>query len=135
MPLHRDIHWIGKQWAVTGHGIQLIDQKVKGFFDIEAARLWDETLIEIMRAREWLNVTDFEKGLDIARKRFPARVVTQLPAHEPVAPAEPVASKAVQVAQPAPSPEPEMAASSDRLDMRFPGSAKFIRPWRVRTEK
>ena len=30
MALHRDIHWIGRQWAVTGHGMQLIDQKLKG---------------------------------------------------------------------------------------------------------
>ena len=39
MPLHRDIHWIGRQWAVTGLGMQLIDQKLKGFFDIEVSQL------------------------------------------------------------------------------------------------
>ena len=37
MALHRDIHWIGRQWAVTGHGMQLIDQKLQGFFDIAIA--------------------------------------------------------------------------------------------------
>src|SRR6266851_1006132 len=71
MALHRDIHWIGRQWAVTGYGMQLIDQKLKGFFDIEAARLWEDGLIEAMHAKEWLNKADFDKGLTIARARYP----------------------------------------------------------------
>ena len=71
MALHRDIHWIGRQWAVTGHGMQLIDQKLQGFFDIEIIRLWDESLIETMHAKEWLNAADFDKGLAVARARFP----------------------------------------------------------------
>jgi hypothetical protein len=71
MALHRDIHWIGRQWAVTGFGMQLIDQKLKGFFDIEAARLWEDGLIEAMHAKEWLNRADFDKGLTIARTRYP----------------------------------------------------------------
>jgi hypothetical protein len=71
MALHRDIHWIGRQWAVTGYGMQLIDQKLKGFFDIEAIRLWDDGLIEAMHAKEWLNKADFDKGLTIARARYP----------------------------------------------------------------
>jgi hypothetical protein len=70
MALHRDIHWIGRQWAVTGYGMQLIDQKLKGFFDIEAVRLWDDDLIEAMHAKEWLNKADFDKGLTIARARY-----------------------------------------------------------------
>jgi hypothetical protein len=71
MALHRDIHWIGRQWAVTGYGMQLIDQKLKGFFDIEAIRLWEDGLIEAMHAKEWLNRADFDKGLSIARTRYP----------------------------------------------------------------
>jgi hypothetical protein len=101
MPLHRDIHWIGRQWAVTGHGMQLIDQKLKGFFDVEAARLWEEALIENMRAKEWLNVADFEKGLEVARKRFPADGVTSPPA-EAATPAQPVGLAAVPVARSVP---------------------------------
>jgi hypothetical protein len=27
MALHRDIYWVGRQWAVTGAGIQAVDQK------------------------------------------------------------------------------------------------------------
>src|SRR5881275_2920894 len=98
MPLHRDIHWIGRQWAVTGHGMQLIDQKLQGFFDIEAARLWDEILIESVRAKEWLNRADFDKGLALARARYPQapgaetspRQTASLPAIEPVKPLPPV---------------------------------------------
>ena len=73
MVLHRDIYWVGRQWAVTGHGLQACDQKQKGKFDIEAARLWDDGLVETMHAKEWLNAADFDKGLEIARKRYPAQ--------------------------------------------------------------
>ncbi|MBR1156664.1 hypothetical protein [Bradyrhizobium sp. JYMT SZCCT0428] len=100
MPLHRDIHWIGRQWAVTGLGMQLIDQKLKGFFDIEIPQLWDEALIETMRAKEWLNVADFDKGLEVARKRFPPGGVTQPPTA--ATPGQPVALAAVPEAQPVP---------------------------------
>src|ERR1700730_7248727 len=82
MPLHRDIHWIGRQWAVTGHGMQLIDQKLQGFFDVEVSRLWDDVLIEALYAKEWLNIADFDKGLAIARARYPQ------PASTVAAPAE-----------------------------------------------
>ncbi len=73
MVLHRDIYWVGRQWAVTGHGLQACDQKQKGKFDIEAARLWDDGLVETMHAKEWLNAADFDKGLEIARKRYPGQ--------------------------------------------------------------
>jgi hypothetical protein len=99
MALHRDIHWIGRQWAVTGHGMQLIDQKLQGFFDIEINRLWDESLVETMHAKEWLNVADFDKGLAVARVRFPQSMLpvtpspeaVPAPAVEPIVPLPPVA--------------------------------------------
>ena len=99
MALHRDIHWIGRQWAVTGHGMQLIDQKLQGFFDIEVIRLWDESLIASMHAKEWLNAADFDKGLAVARARFPQSTLpvtprpeaVPAPAIKPVAPLPPVA--------------------------------------------
>jgi hypothetical protein len=118
MALHRDIHWIGRQWAVTGHGMQLIDQKLKGFFDIEASHLWEDALIESMRAKEWLNVVDFDKGLSVARARFPQRGATY-PAEKPIAPAPSVAPlprSPQQVAKPeAPRSEPAKPARLDPI--------------------
>src|SRR4051794_2598081 len=101
MPLHRDIHWIGRQWAVTGHGMQLIDQKLKGFFDIEASQLWEDALIETMRAKQWLNAADFDKGIEVARKRFPKDGAAPSPPAETIAPA-PVLQAAPAIAPMAP---------------------------------
>jgi hypothetical protein len=71
MALHRDIYWVGRQWAVTGFGVQAVDQRLKGAFDIERARLWEDNLEQRMRALPWLKADDFDKALDIARARFP----------------------------------------------------------------
>ena len=150
MPLHRDIHWIGRQWAVTGLGMQLIDQKLKGFFDIEASRLWEEALIETTRAKEWLNVADFDKGLEVARNRFPPGGVTPSPPAEKVVPAPPIAPSRPPVApqvmpiapaalRPLPAvATPELAAARPappEFHIMFSGNAKFVRPWRVRMKK
>src|SRR3954462_4717738 len=94
MALHRDIFWIGRQWAVTGHGMQLIDQRLEGAFDIEVGRLWDDDRIENLRAKAWLKAEDFEKGLTVARGRHsqpwgpvpPLPISAQVPAPEPIAP-------------------------------------------------
>jgi hypothetical protein len=71
MALHRDIYWVGKQWAVTGYGMQAVDQKQKSKFDIEVSRLWDDDLSENLRAQPWFNADDFGKGLSLARARYP----------------------------------------------------------------
>ena len=159
MPLHRDIHWIGRQWAVTGHGMQLIDQKQKGFFDIEAARLWDEAVMTRMRAQDWVNVADFDKGMEVARKRYkePPRAVPQPPAMispappvapiaslvaaPPIVPFAPFAEVPAHIATPAETPLPQAETiapdepAAGKFQMRFLGIAKFIRPWRVRMKK
>ena len=70
MALHRDIYWVGRQWAVTGYGMQAVDQKLKGNFDIEFSRLWEDGLVESVRAEAWLNAEDFGKALAVARERF-----------------------------------------------------------------
>lgn len=115
MALHRDIHWIGRQWAVTGYGMQLIDQKLKGFFDIEAARLWEDGLIDAMHAKEWLNRADFDKGLTIARTRYsPAQGNVTQPLQATVLPAPtngriapmPQAAKSEPPKSEPPKPEP-----------------------------
>lgn len=151
MALHRDIHWIGRQWAVTGHGMQLIDQKRKGLYDIEVSRLWDEDLVERVRASGWLNTADFDKGLTLARKRYPlppgaAAPRPRTPKASPVEPVvpPPVAKPRGSRRKPSPPAEPPqapVAAAEKPLDppkpslpgfqMRFGGRARFIRPWRV----
>jgi len=117
MALHRDIYWVGKQWAVTGYGVQACDQKQKSKFDIEAGKVWDDDVLESLRAHKWLNVEDLEQALGIARERFP----------EPprkVAPAPAVALQALAVAKADPEPP--------KFNLLFSGAAKFVRPWRVR---
>jgi hypothetical protein len=153
MALHRDIFWIGRQWAVTGHGMQLIDQRLMGAFDIEVARLWDDDLIESVRAKEWLNATDFDKGLAVARTRHPQSsstsvVAPPVPAIEPIAPPPPPKLErpaTVELPQPLPAPpqavsplaqpiEPPKQQSPD-LKMKIDGGATFARPWRVWMKK
>ncbi|SDD70685.1 hypothetical protein SAMN05216337_101480 [Bradyrhizobium brasilense] len=78
MPLHRDIHWLGRQWAVTGHGLQLINQKQMGYYDIEAARLWDARVTEV-QSKAWIDRPDFDKALEIARGKFAQLAPADLP--------------------------------------------------------
>ena len=88
MALHRDIYWVGRQWAVTGYGIQACDQKQKGQFDIEASRLWEDGVQESVRALKWLNAEDFDKAVSVARKYYPEPPRKAPPAAKPVSPAK-----------------------------------------------
>src|ERR1700749_226089 len=99
MALDRDIYWVGRQWAVTGFGIQAIDQRLKGGFDIEVSRLWDDIAVERPRALAWLNAADFDKAIEIARARYP----------EPPRKTLPLVESVLKMIQPA-APEPEKAA-------------------------
>ena len=60
MALHRDIYWVGRQWAVTGFGVQAVDQRLHGAFDIEASLVWEDDLPERMRTHAWVNSEDFD---------------------------------------------------------------------------
>jgi hypothetical protein len=163
MALHRDIFWIGRQWAVTGHGMQLIDQRLMGAFDIDVAGLWDGDLIVRMHAKEWLNAADFDKGLAVARTRHPqaasaSAVAPPIPAIETIAPSltaakpevlkfetpKPERSAPVQPSHPAEqqvleSPPPVAIEppkqQSPNLQMKIDGGARFARPWRVWMKK
>src|SRR6202008_3004770 len=84
MALHRDIFWVGRQWAVTGFGIQAVDPRLKGAFDIEVSQLWEEGLVERTRGLPWLNQDDFKKALELARSRFPEPPRKNLPLVESV---------------------------------------------------
>jgi hypothetical protein len=141
MALHRDIHWVGKQWAVTGAGMQAVDQKRKGKFDIEISRLWEDGLLESMQSLTWLNSEDFSQGLALARARFPEPARQTAPPEEKmVAPAKekvaPQQASAV-VEPPKPAVEPPKPALRQPVERKFEMQvrgwpAKFLRPWRVR---
>lgn len=148
MALHRDIFWIGRQWAVTGHGLQLIDQKLQGFFDIEVGKLWDDAVVERMRAKDWLNTADFDKALAGARARYPqvSEAVAPAPPAEPAPaitpPVPPVEAEVPTPEQLEPPPLPASVvvpeeparlqqATPSRFALRFDGRGKFVRPWRV----
>ena len=153
MALHRDILWIGKQWAVTGHGMQLIDQRLEGAFDIEVIRLWDDDLIESLRGKAWLKAEDFEKGLAVARTRHPQPPAGLMPTVAPPAAAiEPIAAPPPpELQRPAPvEPPPPVLPSVvtpppplveppklelPGLQMKIDGGARFARPWRVWMKK
>jgi hypothetical protein len=137
MALHRDIHWVGKQWAVTGYGIQACNQKQRGHFDIEASRLWDDGVQEAVRAEKWVNAEDFEKAVAAARKYYPEPPrKTPLPA-KPAPPLEaafaaspptkPPLPKHIAVSEPPPRPEPP------KFGLRVEGGGKLTPVWRIRT--
>jgi hypothetical protein len=148
MALDRDIYWVGRQWAVTGLGIQLVDQRLKGVFDIEASRVWEDDISERMRAHAWLKVEDFDKALSAARERFPEPPKKRLPLVESVLemiqPAsteenrqrvkqpEAIAAvcEAVLVAPPVPAVRtaPALALRIDHA------SAKFLPQWKIRAQ-
>ena len=154
MALHRHILWIGRQWAVTGHGMQLIDQRLQGAFDIEVACLWDDDLIAGMHAKAWLNAADFDKGLAVARARHrppeagsePATatipaidsiVTPPLPPPERPSSVDPPPIAPTPPAAPSPPPPPAESAkqASPDLQMKLEGGARFARPWRVWMKK
>jgi hypothetical protein len=123
MALHRDIYWVGKQWAVTGLGIQACNQKQKSRFDIEASRLWEDGVQEAVRAEKWVNSDDFEKAVAVARKYYPE-------------PPRKTPSKVEPAPPPRPSrvPEPALKPAAPKFDMRFEGLGGKLTPvWRIRT--
>ena len=89
MALHRDIFWIGRQWAVTGSGMQAINQKHGGEFDIPIERLWDDDLHDAVCQQKWFNPDDFNKGLAVSRARYPQSLATPAPQKPVRAPPQP----------------------------------------------
>lgn len=132
MALHRDIFWVGRQWAVTGYGIQACNQKQKGQFDIEGSRLWEDGVQESLRAEAWLNIADFEKALEVARKYYP----------EPPRKAAPAAPEIPDLKTTNPLPassqenrvEPSKDTPAQSFELRVDHwPAKFVRAWRINT--
>jgi hypothetical protein len=154
MPLHRQVFWVGRQWAVTGHGMQAVDQKQKSKFDIEIARLWDDDLADSLSSERWFNLADFNEGLAIARARYPEPPGRPKPRPKPAPPREAVSPlkegamvTPVKSASAAPSaksrsklrkPMPADPAQTDaaKFVMRVDGGcAKFTTMWRVRIHR
>jgi len=135
MALHRDIYWVGRQWAVTGYGLQAVDQKQKGKFDIEAPRLWEDGLLEGLRAESWLYLADFEKALAVARKRFPEPPRKAASYQERAAPLEEMAP-GLKETTPNESPKQPPRPVAQGFDMRIESwPAKFVRQWRIRIRR
>jgi hypothetical protein len=147
MALHRDIYWVGRQWAVTGSGVQAVDQRLQGAFDVEFPQLWDDGLQARMRAHAWVNAEDFDKALMLARQRFPQPAKTSPPLVESV-------QELIQQPAPGSSSQPPSPLSADEagpqhveakasierrqevappLQFRMQGRlARFLPQWRVR---
>ena len=119
MALHRDIFWVGRQWAVTGAGIQAVDQCLRGVLDIEIARLWDDDLVQGRRAKPGVNAADFDKALAVARERFP-----QTPKSDPLV----GQMEALGVIE-APVASPVVPVMKLRAEGRL---ARFLPQWRIR---
>jgi hypothetical protein len=135
MPLHRDIYWVGRQWAVTGCGLQAVDQRQKGKFDIEVSRLWDDGLLESLRTEKWLNVDDFEKALAVARKRFPEPARKAASPQEKAAPLEEIAPDINEANSKQSSKQPPKPLAP-AFDMRIESwPARFVRQWRIRIRR
>jgi hypothetical protein len=133
MPLHRDIYWVGKQWSVTGHGMQAIDQKLKGEFDIEVSRLWDDGLHDELRDEKWFNANDFDKGLAAARKHYPEPPGRTAPKARKAALAPAVPASPDDSIKPKDQPKAPAAPTSANFAMHIEsGRAKFLTIWRVR---
>ncbi len=123
MPLHRDIYWVGRQWAVTGYGMQAVDQRLNGVFDIGISRLWDDGLAESLSAGAWLNTDDFAKALFIARAKFP-EPAQKTPLFDPAEPGASCPEERAAIETPNPVQQ--------NFDMRIESwTAKLVPSWRV----
>jgi hypothetical protein len=69
-PLHKSIYWQGRQWAVTGYGIECRDGK----YQIAGSRVWESNQghgwVEHMEEKEWVDLSDFVEALRLARGRW-----------------------------------------------------------------
>jgi hypothetical protein len=70
-PLGTPVHWQGRQWAVTPHGVECRD----GTYYIEKGRLWesddtDHGWVHHMAEKNWVDLEDFAEALRVGRRRF-----------------------------------------------------------------
>ena len=133
MALHRDIYWVGRQWAVTGYGVQACNQKQKSKFDIEASRLWEDGALENLRAEAWLNQEDFDKALEVARGYFPEASAEAATVEQSIPPLNETESNQ--------TPDGELSAETSKPPLQAfelhieSWPARFVRPWRIRVRR
>jgi hypothetical protein len=120
MALHRDIFWVGRQWAVTGAGVQAVDQRLRGVLDIDIARLWDDAHVQSRRAKPGVNVEDFDMAVTLARSRNP-----QIPISAPII----AQLEALGAIETSPVVSPVVPAMTLRAEGRL---ARFLPQWRIR---
>jgi hypothetical protein len=133
MALHRDIYWVGRQWAVTGHGIQACNQKQRSAFDIEASRLWEDGVLDRLRAEAWVNTADFDQALEVARKHFSEPSRKAAPAEQSVSELKQTSLQEIPAAE-IPPESPKLPAQ--KFEMHVQGwPARFVRPWRIRVRR
>jgi len=140
--------------------MQAINQKRHGQFDIPIERLWDDDLLDGVRDQKWFNPDDFNKGLAVARGRYPQSMARPAPpkpvkmlpqpsvAIAPPVPVAPVVVPPVEAPEIAPSelaptskpvlsPEPvkpEEPAPPFRMSL-LGHPAKLLRVWRARRRR
>jgi len=72
------IYWLGRQWMVTGLGIETV--KGNHRIPVSEIRALDEQgrgWLERMHEQAWVQIEDFSEALSVARARWPA-----MPAHD-----------------------------------------------------
>jgi hypothetical protein len=99
---------------------------LRGVFDIEVARLWDDDLVQYRRAKPGVNVMDFDEAISIARARYQDRAGSP-PNVQPATPAQTPRSEP----QPGRPPEPHPRSQEKSTQG---ASARFSRQWRVPTK-
>jgi hypothetical protein len=125
MALHRDIYWLGRQWAVTGYGLQAIDQRLKGVFDIESSKLWDQGVLDALRAHDWVNPVDLDNAIAATRKRYPE------PPRKAVTPVEVLPPRVSRMSELVAPERAKLAAVV--LELSAQGElAKFAPQWRIK---
>jgi hypothetical protein len=122
MALNRDIYWLGRQWTVTASGMQPVDQKRYGAFDVEVSRLRDDALLERVRRQPWVDADDFEQGLTVARQHYP----------DPDAALVAASSTEETLPLPEPAPDAREVVEQATLPHAQEAHATFERMWRVR---
>ena len=149
MALHRDIYWVGRQWAVTGFGIQAIDQRLKGSLTSRSPGC-GTTIAVAAHARACLaQCRGFRQGAgpgawalsEPARKKLPL-VESVLELIQPVGGEPPKPATSIVEAMPimetrrcgaVPAGIELPPAKAQPLNLRIErASAKFLPSWRVR---